>query len=66
VLLNAYWEPLGFKLPANLGKQRWTRVLDTSRARQDGDEIARPDVQVEARSVVVLRAAPDGRDGRGA
>lgn len=30
VLLNAYWEPLTFELPALLAPQHWYRIVDTS------------------------------------
>jgi glycogen operon protein len=62
-LLNAYWEPLDFELPALAAGQRWRRWIDT--ARESPEDIvpwkAAPSVgegtyRAEARSVVVLIA----------
>ena len=30
VMLNAYWEPLGFELPPLKGNERWSRIVDTA------------------------------------
>lgn len=32
VILNAYWEPLKFELPALESTQRWVRIVDTTQA----------------------------------
>ncbi len=63
VMLNAYWEPLTFELPALPSEQRWRRVVDT--ALPSPDDISQPgkerpvagrEYRVEARSVVILLA----------
>ncbi len=63
ILLNAYWEPLDFRLPALPPGRRWRRVLDT--ARPSPDDIAEPGQEpavdgetyrADARSSVVLKA----------
>jgi glycogen operon protein len=63
IMLNAYWEPLTFELPALPPEQRWRRVVDT--ALPSPDDISEPgkeppvagrEYRVEARSVVILLA----------
>ncbi len=59
LILNAYWEPLEFELPA--GRRRWRRWIDTARpAPQDivpwpeAPAVTQPCYRAECRSVVVL------------
>ncbi|HEX8628901.1 MAG TPA: glycogen debranching protein GlgX [Catenuloplanes sp.] len=64
VMMNMYWEPLEFELPANDGR-RWAQALDTALPigqdiRDPGTE---PDVDaatyaVQGRSIVVLMSRP--------
>ena len=35
IMINAYWEPLGFKLPPPPSSQHWQRWIDTSRPAPD-------------------------------
>ncbi len=63
VMLNAYWEPLSFELPALRPRQRWHRIVDTALpAPEDyvdpeaAAPIADPKYQVGARSSVILLA----------
>jgi isoamylase len=54
MLINAWWEPLTFTVPADLAGRRWSVVCDTHDPGRDavsGDEVA-----VEQRSLVVLRS----------
>jgi glycogen operon protein len=60
LLFNAHYEPLAFTLPAQRWGQRWVKVLDTTDLLPaEGEErfAARQTLQVEARSLVVLRRA---------
>jgi glycogen operon protein len=58
-ILNAYWEPLEFELPATMGDQ-WHRWIDTSLdpphdiVLDSGPQVASPTYRVGARSVVAL------------
>jgi isoamylase len=63
VMLNAYWEPLTFTLPAPRNGTHWRRIVDTSLPTPD--DFCAPDVaplveageyRVAPRSVVVLLA----------
>ena len=62
LILNAYWEPLDFELPAEPGPTgQWRRWIDTSLASphdiqrwQDGPPWAEPTYRAGSRSVVVL------------
>lgn len=61
IMLNAFWQPLVFELPALPHHERWHRIVDTSLPTPD-DFVALPDApiqngdvySVQARSVVVL------------
>jgi isoamylase len=61
LVFNAFWEPIGFRLPPALAEGSWTRVIDTARPdppRDDGEEVdPRAELPVDARSVQVLRRA---------
>jgi isoamylase len=72
LILNFYWEPLDFKLPAVRGVERnpWLRWIDTARASPDDivEWRAAPRVEgchytAEARSVVALFARSEDRAG---
>jgi len=58
ILMNAYHEPLDFRLPGTLVSDHWTVALDTSRGFVDADEVLRPDennvIRVADRSLIVL------------
>jgi glycogen operon protein len=63
IIANAYWEPLGFAVPAAGDGAAWQRVLDTTLPSPDdirfGDEapvVDTPTYRVGPRSVVVLAA----------
>ncbi len=74
-ILNAYWEPLSFELPASPTEdgQSWRRCMDTALASPDDIRpwaqaplVAQPTYVVQARSVVVLalaRQIPESRSG---
>jgi isoamylase len=67
VILNAFWEPLDFELPAvGIGNDGWRRWIDTSLESPDdivdwqtARAISRFSYRAEARSVVVLFADAD-------
>ncbi|MFF4754272.1 glycogen debranching protein GlgX [Streptomyces sp. NPDC002514] len=57
LLLNSYWEPVGFRLPDAAYGERWTTLIDT--ADPDGipderERKANTGLRVEARSLVLL------------
>ncbi|MFB7501353.1 glycogen debranching protein GlgX [Streptomyces sp. NPDC056161] len=57
LLLNSYWEPVGFRLPDATYGERWTTLIDT--AYPDGipderERKANTGLRVEARSLVLL------------
>jgi glycogen operon protein len=62
LIMNAYWEPLDFELPAAEGDQTWRRWIDTSLESPDdivpwqsARAVSDPRVySAAARSVVVL------------
>ncbi|MBD3336105.1 MAG: glycogen debranching protein GlgX [Candidatus Eisenbacteria bacterium] len=60
VILNAHHEPLEFTLPRAMWGKRWVKLIDTAVGWLDGEETfkARERLQVESRSLVVLRHAP--------
>jgi glycogen operon protein len=61
LLFNAHYEPVTFKLPTRRFGPGWTFVLSTSEPeREEGtlDWVARAALDVEARSVLVLRREP--------
>jgi glycogen operon protein len=67
LIMNAYWEPLDFELPAPEGDQTWRRWIDTSLESPDDimpwqDAPLRADraYHTAARSVVVLWAPLTG------
>jgi pullulanase/glycogen debranching enzyme len=49
VLVNAWWEPLRFRLPDD---DRWTVVIDTAGG---GGRAAAATIELEGRSLVALR-----------
>jgi isoamylase len=63
IMLNAYWEPLLFELPAPDGGKSWRRIIDTSLATPldiasgtDAFEVTSDRYAIEPRSVAVLMA----------
>ncbi|NUR67720.1 MAG: glycogen debranching protein GlgX [Streptomyces sp.] len=56
LLLNSYWEPVGFRLPEAAYGERWTTLIDTAEPQGvDGTEHkAESVVSVAARSLVLL------------
>jgi glycogen operon protein len=63
-ILNAYWEPLSFALPASADGQQWRRCIDTARPAPDdilpldqGPVVATDTIVAQPRSVVVLAQA---------
>ncbi|MCJ7700066.1 MAG: glycogen debranching protein GlgX [Anaerolineales bacterium] len=69
VMLNAYWKPLDFELPAGAEGVRWFRVIDTNRESPDDfpdSPVPLPDGQasyrLQPRSVVLLTETPCSRD----
>jgi glycogen operon protein len=72
-IVNAYWEPLAFALPA-MSRQPWRRWIDTSLESPDdiveweaAPAVVGPRYRAEPRSVVVLYAdlRTIGRHARG-
>ena len=60
LMFNAHYEGLEYKLPSKNWAKKWTKIIDTSENRMDteGEEYQPEDkVQVEARSVVLLKYA---------
>jgi glycogen operon protein len=56
ILVNAWWEPLTFVVPADLPARRWDVVCDTyDPARQD--TVTR-ELTVRPRSFVILQSRP--------
>ena len=54
VVFNAYWEPETFIIPEG---RIWTRAVDSADDRNSGALVAGPGVDVQGRSMVVLRAS---------
>ena len=60
VLVNAWWEPLGFALPADPARARWRAEIDTydpAAPAQAAERHAGDQVTVGPRSIAVFRAA---------
>ncbi|NUO44252.1 MAG: glycogen debranching protein GlgX [Streptomyces sp.] len=69
LLLNSYWEPVGFRLPEAAYGERWTTLIDTAEPRgtDETEHKAESVVSVAARSLVLLSrpsagAPVSGRD----
>lgn len=60
ILFNAHYEPLNFTLPGTDWGERWVKELDsqTGWLEEDNSSKAGDRIEVEARSLVVLRHAP--------
>ncbi|GAT80648.1 glycogen debranching protein [Streptomyces sp. F-3] len=61
LLLNGYWEPVGFRLPGPVYGERWTCLLDTTEPTglSDEPEYKPGDVlRVASRSLVLLTRPP--------
>ena len=63
LIMNAYWKPLEFELPAAEGRRRWRRWMDTTLASpedilpwQTAPTVTRDKYPAGPRSVVVLWA----------
>jgi isoamylase len=54
VLVNAWWEPLAFQVPADVATQQWEIVCDSFDPARTGD--AATSLEVGPRSIVVLRS----------
>ncbi|MER7638741.1 glycogen debranching protein GlgX [Streptomyces sp. NPDC126522] len=69
LLLNSFWEPVGFRLPDIAYGERWTTLIDTAEPQGAPDETehkASTERVVEARSLVLLsRPAREGGGVRG-
>ncbi|WUP94838.1 glycogen debranching protein GlgX [Streptomyces sp. NBC_00252] len=69
LLLNSFWEPVGFRLPDIAYGERWTTLIDTAEPQGAPDETehkAGTERVVEARSLVLLsRPAREGGGVRG-
>ncbi|MGW3309589.1 glycogen debranching protein GlgX [Streptomyces sp. NPDC001073] len=69
LLLNSFWEPVGFRLPDIAYGERWTTLIDTAEPQGSPDETehkAGTERVVEARSLVLLsRPAREGGGVRG-
>ncbi|MGQ4436752.1 glycogen debranching protein GlgX [Streptomyces sp. SAS_260] len=69
LLLNSFWEPVGFRLPDFAYGERWTTLIDTAEPQGAPDETehkAGTERVVEARSLVLLsRPAREGGGVRG-
>ncbi|MDT5066691.1 MAG: isoamylase [Mycobacterium sp.] len=55
VLVNAWWQPLAFQLPADVASQRWEIVCDSFDPTRTADVAT--SLEVRPRSVVVLRSS---------
>jgi isoamylase len=60
-MLNAYWEPLTFALPAVVNGHQWRRCIDTAQASPDDVRplehaplVAASTIVAQPRSIVVL------------
>ncbi|MFI9829063.1 glycogen debranching protein GlgX [Streptomyces sp. NPDC051913] len=69
LLLNSYWEPVGFRLPEAAYGERWTTLIDTAEPQgaEETEHKAESVVSVAARSLVLLSrpsagAPVSGRD----
>jgi len=69
LLLNSYWEPVGFRLPEAAYGERWTTLIDTAEPQgvDETEHKAESVVSVAARSLVLLSrpsagAPVSGRD----
>jgi isoamylase len=60
IAFNAYWEPVTFTVPEG---RHWMRTLDTADDRDSGALLAAPQVTVQSRSMVVLRASREPAAG---
>ncbi len=59
IMLNAWWEPLGFAIPVPLRDGRWRIELDTAGALPMGRSVGGADtVTLTGRSLMLLRATP--------
>ena len=66
LVVNGYWEPLAFELPApSADSSGWRLLVDTSRAApsdvyrlDDAPLVETPSYTVPARTVVILGASP--------
>jgi glycogen operon protein len=57
---NAYWEPVTFTVPEG---RPWMRTLDTADDRDRGALVAGPQIDVQARSMAILRASRERAAG---
>ncbi|MGV9255599.1 glycogen debranching enzyme, partial [Streptomyces sp. NPDC003697] len=67
LLLNGYWEPVGFRLPGAAYGERWTTLIDTATPEGPPDEAEHKpgsEIGVEARSLVLLSRPPKKKAGR--
>ena len=60
LIFNAHYEPLTFTLPESTWAEQWVKELDTATGwLEEGKSFkAGTEIQVEARSLVVLRQVP--------
>ena len=65
VMVNEYWKPLSFALPALNSQQRWHRIIDTAMPGDDDISAVETSIalairryNVQARSIVLLMALP--------
>jgi glycogen operon protein len=54
LIVNAWWEPLEFRVPVRVGDGPWTVMLDTAADPHEPRAVAGPEVTVDGRSVVLL------------
>lgn len=66
LIINAYWEPLDFEIPALEGQQSWRRCVDTDldspddiRSWAEAPSVQGSTFRVQSRSVVILLARPN-------
>jgi glycogen operon protein len=59
ILMNAYYEPIPFRLPARMKGQRWQRLVDTADPNAPREQVrANKRYNLKGRSIVVLRSNP--------
>ena len=57
LLVNAWWEPLDFRVPADAGDGPWSVVIDTAVAEQRVRALDGDGVRLEGRSLMLIAAA---------
>jgi hypothetical protein len=59
MMVNGWWEPLRFQIPARSAAAEWRVVVDTAQA-LEGRQL-KPPVELAGRSLVLLERLPSAR-----